>query len=321
MADQEVQTASPEASETQESTQETQAPETTEATAAVENLEKKLESGDLSKKEKKEVAKKIKELKIKYNGKEMIEKLPFEMDDNPEQIEWMTKQLQMSKMGHTKAQEAAELQKNVLALVEELKKNPKRVLSDPNINIDLKALAASIIEEEYANAQKSPEQLEMEKTKAELQELKAQREREKEENRQKKLVEDQQKEFERYDMLMGQALEKSDLPKTPYVVKKMADYMLMGLDLGKELTPQDVLDLVRTEVQSDIKEMFAVMPDEVIERLIDKQVFDRIRKKRVASTKKDAPTPINAAVKDVVKPTDKNPKKDKVLNYKDFFKL
>jgi hypothetical protein len=271
--------------------------------------------------QKAEAKKMLKSLKIKFNGREYEETLPFEIPDDEESKEYMARQLQMSKLAQSKAQEYSQLEKEVRAFVEELRKNPKKALSNPTIGIDVKKLAAEIIEEEIENSQKSPEQLEKEKLEAELKALKEEREREKEERQQKELERLQEQEYERYDMLMSQALETSKLPKTPYVIKKMADYMLLGLQEGIDVTPQDVLPLVEQEMQNDLKEMFGVMPDEVIESIVGKDVINRIRKKNVAKVKANGqvpPTPIKNQLKDVQSEPEKKDSQKKI-SMKNFF--
>lgn len=269
---------------------------------------------------KKEAKKMIKQLKIKVDGKEYDEELPFEIPDDEEAKKYMTKQLQMSKMGQKRAQEKAQLENELVEFFNELKKNPKKALSNPNFGVDLKNLAKEIIEEEIANSNKTPEQIESEKIKAELEELKAQREREKEELRQRELARLQEQEYERYDMLMSKAIETSNLPKSPYVVKKMADYMLMGLQQGLNLTPDDVVDLVKEEIQGDIKDMFATMPEDVVEAFIGKDIINKVRKKSIAKAK-GAPVPVKTAVKEVSKASkNESTKEDSKMTYKDFFK-
>lgn len=251
----------------------------------------------LSRAEKAEAKKTLKNLRIKVDGREFDEELPFEIPDDEEAVEWMKRNLQMSRMGQKRSQELSTLEKEVRSFIDELKKNPRKVLSDPTIGIDVKRLAAEVIEEEIENAQKSPEQLERERLERELKDLKEQREREKEELNQREFERIQQESFERYDMLIGQALEKSDLPKSPYVVKKMADYMLLGLQNGIDVSPADVVPIIREELQDELKDMFAVMPDEVVEAIIGKDVLTRVRKKNIAKAKqaKAPPTAQNLA--------------------------
>lgn len=275
----------------------------------------------LSPKEKAEVKKMLKSLKIKFNGREFDEELPFEIPDDPKAIEYMKKQIQMSKLAQSKSQEFSKLQQEAVDFIKELKKNPRKVLSDPSIGVDLKKLALEMVEEEIENSKKSPEQIEREKLELELKTLKSEREKEKEEGKKREFDRLQQQELERYDVLMSQALEKSTLPKSPYIVKKMADYMLMALNAGHDVTPSDVLPLVEEEMKSDLKEMFAAMPEEVIENFLGKDVFERVRKKKLQKVKQSQPLSAKSQINDVghvkSEETDKNAKSKK--SFKDFF--
>lgn len=269
-------------------------------------------TADPVKPEVKKDAPRVKKLKLKVDGKELEEEF------NPDDDDYLTKQLQLAKAAQKRMGEYATLEKQVRSFLEELKKNPKKVLSDPNIGIDVKQFAASIIEEEIANSNKSPEQLEKEKLEAKLRDLEDERKKEKEDFQVKEFERLQQQAYERYDVQMSTALEKSDLPKSPYIIKKMADYMLMGLNEGLDVTPDDVLPLVREEMQNDLKQMFAVMPDEVVEQLVGKDVLTRIRKKNVAKAK-SPPTPVKSSVKDVGGSDKSSKSADKKQTFRDFF--
>jgi len=239
----------------------------------------------LTKTEKVEAKKMLRSLKVKYNGREYDEALPFDIPDTPESIDYMRKQIQMAKLAQGKSQEFSKLQSDAIKFIDELKKNPRKVLSDPNIGVDLKKLAVEMIEEEIENSKKSPDQLQREKLEIELKALKEERDNEKEESKKRDFERIQGEQYERYDMLMTQALEKSNLPKSPYIVKKMADYMLMGISKGMDVTPEDVLPIVREEMHNDLKEMFAVMPEEVIEQLVGKDTLNKIRRKNLQKAK------------------------------------
>lgn len=238
-----------------------------------------------SKAQKKAAEKQLKKLKLKIDGEE------FEEEFDPNDDKYLTEQLQLAKVARKRMNEKSLIEKEVVKFIEDLRKNPRKALSDPAIGLDLKQLAAQIIEEEIENSKKSPEQLEKERLQSELQALKEERDREKEDFRKKEFERIKEQEFERYDSLMSQALERSDLPKSPYVVKKMADYMLLGLEAGKDVSPDDILPLIREEIQSDLKEMFAIMPDEVIEQLIGKDKLNSLRKKNIAKAKQAASNP------------------------------
>lgn len=284
----------------------------------VTTLQNKAQTGTPT--EKKEAKKLLNKLQIKVDGRIEDIELPFQFDDNPEAKEYLQRNLQKSKAFDKRAAEYTQLEKEVRGFIEELRKNPAKVLRDPTVGVDIKKLAASVIEEEIANSKKSPEQLAKEGLEAELKAIKQEREKEKEENKAKEFERLQSQEFERYDMLMTKALESSDLPKSPYVVKKIADYMLMGLQEGIDVAPEDVLPLVREEMQGDLKEMFAVMPDEVIEAIVGKDILTRLRKKNLKKAQSAPPTPINKSITDVgTKKGGSNKEPAKKVSMKSFF--
>lgn len=256
-------------------------------------------------------------LKLKIDGKEFTEKLPFGIPEDA--AEYMTKQLQMSKMGQKRAQEHAELQKQVNTFIEELRKNPRKILSDPNIGIDIKQLAASIIEEEIEKSKKSPEQLDKERLETRLREIEEERKNEKEVLQKREFDLLQTQAYDEYDKQITSAIESSNLPKSPYIVKKVADYMLMGLQEGMDITAADVLPLVEEEMKSDLKQMFAVLPEDVIEKLVGKDVLGRLRKKNVAKAKGSAPIPSKRVLDVGAKKSE--PKPGNKQTFRQYFKV
>ena len=226
-------------------------------------------------KEKKAIEQRIKKLKLKVDGKEFEQEVNFDDDES------LIRELQMAKVGQKRSQEKAELEKELGKFLGQLNKNPLETLAkEMGMNVD--QVIEKYINEQIENSKKSPDQLEREKLQAELNQLRQEQENEKQTFKQKELERLQNQEFERYDMLMEQALTKSDIPKSPYVVKKIADYMLVALQNGYDVTPDDVIPLVREEMHSDLGEMFQSMPEDVIEKLLGDRVLNKLRKRRVA---------------------------------------
>ena len=252
-------------------------------------------------------------LKLKVDGEEFDE----EFDPNDEAS--LIRNLQLAKVSQKRMQDFSSLQKEVVQFIKELRENPKAVLKDPRIGLDVKKIAAEIIEEEIENSRKTPEQLELEKTRAEIKAMKDAQERDKASRQAEEFEKLKEQNFERYDIQMEQALAKSDLPKSPYLVKKMADYMLIALEGNKDITPEEVLPLVREEVMADLKSMFEVMPEDVVEKLIGKSKFDSIRKKNIVKAKQKVAVGSNRAPDVGKKSSDtKDDDKDK-KTFKQFF--
>lgn len=260
--------------------------------------------------------KKYKQLKLKFNGREIDEDLPFEVDDV--QREWMTKQRQKAMLADHKANEYSQLEREVGAFINELRANPKKALSNPAIGLDIKQFAAQILQEEIEQSQKSPEQIEKEGLEAELRAIREEREKEKQDMSAKELERLTEREYERYDNLMSSALENSDLPKSPYIVKKMTELMMLGIENNIDVNPADVIPLIRDEMHRDIQEMFQVMPAEVIEQIIGKANLDKLRKRRVAGVTKP-PVPVKASISDVGSRKNDDKKAADPKTMKDFF--
>jgi hypothetical protein len=261
-------------------------------------------------------AARLRSLRLKVDGREIEEDLPFEIPDDPEAVEYMKRQLQMARMGTKRAQEYAQLEKEIRQLITEGSKNPRKLLKE--LNIDERELARQIIEQEIENSQKSPEQLEKERIEEELKALKEEREREKQSFEQKEFERLQEQAYEKYDQQMTMALEKSNLPKEPYVVKKIADYMLVALQEGYDVSADDVIPLVKQELEKDIQTLINAMPDEALEQFLGKQRLANFRKKNLAKAKEAVVVSSAKAVKDTGGKTSvKEP--EKKMSYKDFF--
>lgn len=269
------------------------------------------------------IKKALKQLKYKVDGKEFNEELPFEIPDDPKAIEYMQRQIQLGKMGQSRAQQYTELQKEVGQFLKKLQdpKTARQALSDPNIGLDIKQLARQVIEEEIANSQKSPEQLEKEKLEAEIKSLKDKQKSDKEDFEKREFERLQEVAYEQYDMQITKALEGSDLPKSPYVIKKMAEYMLLGLQNNLDISANDILPLVQEEIQQDIKDMFSALPDEMVEKMVGKDKINNLRKKKVAKAKDVPPAPLSKSIKEVAQALKKDAPATKQQTYKDFFKV
>jgi hypothetical protein len=281
-----------------------------------EALEAKEEAGEkLTKTEKKTLRK----LQLKIDGKLVDETLPFELEDKPEVVEYMKKQLQLAKVAQKRGGEYSALQKDVAAFFEALRKDPAAVLSDPELGLDIKQLAAKVIQDEIENSKKTPEQIEREKLESELKRLKDERESEKKAAEEEKFQRMQEQAYIEYDRQVDEALQSSSLPKNPYIIKKMADYMMIGLNEGLNITAKDVLPLVEEEVRNDIKELFAVAPEDVIESLVGKDILKKMRKKNVDKAKEAKVISEAKNIQDTGNKKKEEPKPVQKVNYKNFF--
>ena len=120
------------------------------------------------------------------------------------------------------------------------------------------------------------------------------------------------------------ALDKSDLPHTPYVADRIAKYMLLALNDPEgsvRLTPDEVIPLVREDILRDLQQVFKGMSPDKLENFIGKDIFSQVRKKNIASIKTQTPATAKAAIKEVgqKKPEDKPTKEVAKIKARDFF--
>jgi len=309
-----------EASENEpEQVEQEQAPEQEEGSEGgqvdgkAEELKAQIQQAD-TKSEKKALEKKLKKYELKVNGK--LETLEVDLDDDVQ----MQKHLQMARASQVKMQESAELRKAADEFIQLLKTNPRKVLTDPNISVDLKKLAQEIMNEEIENAAKSPEQLEKEKLQKELEDLKGKFEKEDKDRKEREFSRLQAEQEEKIQGDIESALQSNELPKTPYTVRKMAEMMMLALQNDIDLSPKDLVPLLRKQMTTDIKELFGASSDEILEEMIGKERISSIRKKKIAQVQKQV-AQTASSVKPTGKASDvKEEKKSEGISMRDFLK-
>ena len=224
-----------------------------------------------------EVAKEVRRmLKLKVDGAER---------EMPE--EEVIRLAQLGQGSSQRFREAQAVKKQAEQFFHLLKTNPRAVLSDPSIGIDVRKFAEELVWEEIQEKSLTPDQ-------------KKQRDIEKELNRYKELEKEQKaKEAESreqalahryaedYDQKIGAALHTAGLPKSPTTVKRMAEYMLQAVENGYDLEPSDLVERVRQDYIEDIKELFGQVDGDALLAMLGEGTAKKIREtdlKRLKST-------------------------------------
>lgn len=281
----------------------------------VENAEEAIDNDpNLSKKEKIELKKK---LKLKVDGQEFEEEVDLSDED------YLRKQLQLAKVAQRRMQETAQIRKEIEQFAALLKEDPDAALME--LGIDPLDYAEKRLAREIEQRKKSPEQLEKEQMQRELEKLRKQMESEQKAKEEAKIRAMEEQFQRKLDDEISSALDASkDLPKSPYVVKRIADRMIFALQNGVEdIEVKDVIPQVRKQIKSELGEMFSAMPEEVLEGLLGKGNIDRLRKRRLVKAKDGAKIQNAKQIKnsglDVEAKAAKDSDKDKIP-MRDFFK-
>lgn len=258
-----------------------------------------------------------KKLKLKIDGKEEDYELDLDNEDE------LRKHLQLSRAAQKRMSEMAEMKKDVTDLITRLNKNPLEFLADADngLGLNVEDLVKDYVQKRLADAEKSPEQLKAEANERKLQQIMAEREAEKAEMEKQRYETALQNDIIKYDNMITKTLENSEFKKpTPYVVKKISDYLILAVENGIDATTDDILPLVREEIQSEIRELIASAPEDVIDSMFGKEIFNRMRKKNVANAKQK---PVHASnIRDTGENSSSKPvKESEKISYKQFFKF
>ena len=226
-----------------------------------------------------EIQELIETFKIKVNGEERDVTLDW---NNKEDI---IRRLQMAEAGQGAMQRSAELERNFERELQGIVNDPWKALEELGFDVD--ALAEERIQQQIAQLQKSPEQVAQEERDYELEEL---RQKLREQESQSQDVEFQRLQQDAEIDLDNQITEAlsatTELPKSPYVVKRIADAMLMAMENGRDdITANDVIPWVQKEINGEIQDLFGAMPDKLLEQYLGNQTIDRLRKGRLAKMK------------------------------------
>jgi hypothetical protein len=265
----------------------------------------------------------IKQLKLKVDGEEVIEELPFEV--TPEQAEYLKKELQMSKMSQKRAQEAAELRKKDLhrdAQLEEfintLKSNPDLILEQ--MGIDVNQFAEGVLAKEVEKMQMTPEERELAELREELAKIKEAEAKAKEEAelREQEVLRD--KFAAEYEKNLIDSIEANGLPNSPHIINQLVSMVSEAHKNGLDLDFADVAPLVKEEYEADVRRRVSGLSTEDLLSILTEDSLSELVAKAMPEEKKEAPP----TVEDIVD-TGENVKKDEYARFRtesaeDFFR-
>lgn len=251
--------------------------------------------------------------KVKVDGKEV------ELTE-----EELKKYASLGKASQKRMEEAAKIRKeherlqaDVTSMIETLQKNPEEVLK--HFGIDIDKFAEDRINKKLEDAAKSPEQKEKEELLKKLEEY----EKKTKEAEEKAKVEAQERLnneiASKIEQDINKAFEVSDLPKSPYAIRKIADLLSIAAAQKIDLEASDVIPIVKKQMVEDFKNLSGILPEEMLEEILGNEKVSSLRKRYLKKLKTVPSTP-----KDI-KPTGQDVKaskseEKKSVSAKDFFK-
>lgn len=290
--------------------------ETIDASEASDSeLEEIQNSDEATPEEKQEARAELKKrMKFRINGREVEKEIDLTDEDALREL------LQKGFAADERFQTASQLEKKMKQFAEALQEDPFEALRAAGHDPD--KLTEMYMKKRVEELAKSPEQLQLEKLQKEIEKERKAREA----LEQEKLTAEQARieaEYSRQlDEEITSALTSSELPKSPYVVKRIAENLMLGLEQGNEdITVQDVLPVVERQIKQEIQQMFEAMPEDVIEKVLGNNVSNKLRKRRLSSMKKTPDTASGVKQTGQAELKKSQPKEEaKPVKAKDFFK-
>jgi hypothetical protein len=242
--------------------------------------------------------------KVKLDGEEL------EVDEDE-----LIRGYQLRKVSDKRLQEGVMARKQAESFIQMLKTDPKRVLSDPRIGLDVKKLAEDIIYEQLQHEMMTPEQRELMEYKRKVQSYEAQQKKIEDEKRMTEENAVLTKQRDAYVQDISEALENAGLPKNDYTVQRVVHEMTKAIRAGfGNVTAKDVIDLVHAQFIKDTKALYGSSNEETLMKLLGDEVAGKIRNYDVNKFKEKNKIPQSNNVKVAGKPGQTAKKKqDKVM--------
>lgn len=219
-----------------------------------------------------------KRMTFKVNGKDVEKEIDLSDESKLQEL------LQKGFAADERFQEASSMEKQMKQFASLLQSDPIQALIAAGHDPD--KVAEAYMEQRIEQMQKSPEQLQLEKLQKEVEDERKLRE----DLEQEKVSAEQSRAQEEYsrqlDTEITDALDTSNLPKSPYVVKRIAENLMIALEKDEDATVEAILPIVERQINSEIREMFEAMPEDVIEKILGNDVSTKLRKRRLKKIKK-----------------------------------
>jgi len=222
----------------------------------------------------------IRKHKLKVNGREV------EFDE-PEVI----RRAQLAESAQQRFQEASVMKKQAEQFFEALMNDPRSILSHPEIakKLNMREFAEDFLSQELKNELMDPAEREM----SELREFKRKHEeettgrqqREQETAQQGRAREAQQKAAKDFDVNITEALTQTNLPKTPYTVKRVAEILLGARKNGYDMDIATAVDMVKEGYQTDLGAMVGGLEPEMLIKMFGDDMIKKLRKHDLAQLK------------------------------------
>lgn len=214
--------------------------------------------------------------------KAMKERFKYTIDgeDVEEEVDLSDKEslrqrLQLAHAAKKRMLEAKSAKQKAFEVVRQFEEDPGNIFK--RLGPKGREAAEKFLLEQINEEMLSPEEKSLRAEREELAQLRAEKARTKEESEKSEMSQQEAKIAEDYQARIIGALEKSNLPKTPELVKRMAKLMQGALDNGLELSADELAAEAKNDKMAELKAIIADADGDQLIALFGEDVANKIR--------------------------------------------
>lgn len=219
-----------------------------------------------------------KRYKVKVDQEEM------EVDE-----EELLKGYQLSKASNKRFQEASEIQKQVERLIEDSRKDPRKMFEVLGLNP--REWSEQLLLQELEESMLTPDDKKRRDESAELESYRKEKLSTKQKQEEAEKASYFDKASQEIDDEISQVLQDSGLKPTARNIARMAEYMLAGIDSENRLTAKDAYNKVRHDYDQDIVDLLQTTPMDKLVDMLPKSFLSDLRKYEVSKHATQAKLP------------------------------
>lgn len=244
-----------------------------------------------------------KKIEVEETGKE---EQPFILKINGKEVKATTQDIiklaQKAAAAEERFEEAATVRKQFGAIIDKLKTNPAEVLE--KIGVDFREMAEKYLYDKITYEQMDEQQRKAVDNERKLKELEEKEKSREEESKNAEQEALKNKYMQEYEENIVKGLEKTKLPRTEGTVKRIAGYLLTGLERNIPLTVDDAILLVQDDYNREVNDLLLSIDDGTAGKMLKPDVVNKIAKLTMqkgqenrANTKPDSPREASKAKK------------------------
>jgi len=253
--------------------------------------------------------------------KEAIKKWNLKSNGKNREVASEAELVRLAQLGlgaHEKFEQAATSRKKAEAILELLQKDPQKALQ--SLGHDVRKMAEDYLMNEAKKQMMSPEERQKSEIMAEIDRLRAEKDDLVKQQREERIQKLQTKyESDIQDQII-KAIDTYKLPKNPKTVARIAEYMASALENGYEATAADVATRVRGDLEDEHKSLFSHYDVDDLVKLLGDEQLKKIRQYEVQKVKAKAPVAPTKTEAVASKPQSDDDKPKKGLSMDDFQK-